>query len=224
MTEWLNTNLGSDTATYLGLFAGIVALFIGGNKYKKWKQNNINQNTKNIRGDVSQAGRDINNTTNNNYSGTDGEAELIKKQHDHDLKIIEEILTLLPYKNTIHQAESSYITGMFLSFSSDLEEAEKFSGEEYTLYDNDVEYAKSKFINAIKMFNESHFGFLSVDHPERKPPRLDLPYNLRDRGGKDEEKYREYQNNMRETSGVMNECYKNLVTVFKRKNFITDKL
>ncbi|WP_236874510.1 hypothetical protein [Citrobacter portucalensis] len=88
MTEWLNTNLGSDTATYLGLFAGIVALFIGGNKYKKWKQNNINQNTKNIRGDVSQAGRDINNTTNNNYSGTDREAELVKKQHVWSNKIV----------------------------------------------------------------------------------------------------------------------------------------
>lgn len=224
MTEWLNTNLGSDTATYLSLFAGIVALFIGGNKYKKWKQNNINQNTKSIRGDVSQAGRDINNTTNNHYSGVDREAELVEKQHDHDLKIIEEILTLLPYKNTIHQAESSYITGMFFSFSRELEEAEKFSGEEYTLYDNDVEDAKSKFIDAIKRFNVSHLGFLSVDHPDRKPLRLDLPYDWKNRGGKDEERYREYQNNMLDTSGVMNECYKNFVTVFKWKNFITDKL
>ncbi|OCH19286.1 hypothetical protein [Aliivibrio logei] len=38
MIEWLNQNIGSDTATYLGTFLAIIALVFGGNKMVKKSQ------------------------------------------------------------------------------------------------------------------------------------------------------------------------------------------
>lgn len=232
MLEWLNLHVGTDWATYQGWILGIAGfgLTLYG-LYRaaptiKQKINNtrIKQTAKITTGNLNQAGRDINNTTNNHFSGVDENAILANKKHAHDLKIIEEILSLLPYEETIDQVERSYIVGMFYQFARNLEDAEKFADDKYTLYNANVEIAKHKFIDALKAFNNSFDGFLSVDHPDRKPLRLDLPYDWRNKGNKSESIYRTHQNNMRETSGVMIECYKNFVRTFKQHDFITDKL
>ncbi|HAW2301537.1 TPA: hypothetical protein JLP48_004207 [Escherichia coli] len=140
------------------------------------------------------------------------------------MKIIEEILCLLPYEETIDQLERSYIVGMFYQFSRDLENAEKFTDEKFQLYNSDMEISKNKFIDSIKAFNNSYRNFLSVDNPERKPLRLDLPYNWRSEGRESESAYRKHQNNMCEASGMMIECYRDFVRTLKKHNFITDKL
>jgi hypothetical protein len=53
--EWLNKNIGTDWATYLSLFLGVVALFfVSKTIYKNLRQS---QNVKN--GIGIQAGRDV---------------------------------------------------------------------------------------------------------------------------------------------------------------------
>lgn len=232
MREWLDLHIGTDWATYQGWILGIASLgltiygLIRQAPTIKQRINNkkLKQTAKCIEGGLNQAGRDIINTTNNHYPEVSRESELAKKKHVHDLKIIEEILCLLPYEETIDQLERSYIVGMLFQFSHDLENAEKFTAEKFQLYNSDMENSKNKFIDSIKAFNDSYISFLSVDNPEKKPLRLDLPYDWRSKGRESESAYRKHQNNMRKTSGVMIECYKDFVRTLKKHNFITDKL
>lgn len=219
MTEWLNSNLGSDTATYLGLFAGVIALFIGGNKYKKWKQNNIKQKIKNIHGDVSQAGRDINHY----HSANDSENNRLKNKYEHDLKIIEKILELLPYEDTLGWVEQSYIAGLPRDTCLNMEKAEKFSGENYRLFNTEVHNAKDAFIEAMRLFLNSTSEFLSIDYPDRVPAMLSLPHDWKHKGEQSEKAFRTHQQNLRETSGEMIERYKDFVRTIKVQEFITDK-
>lgn len=218
MTEWLNTNLGSDTATYLSLFAGIVALFIGGSKYKKWNKSNIKQNAKNIHGDVIQAGRDINHY----HSKNDSDIQL-KKKYEHDLKIIEKILEMLPYEDTLGWVEQSYISGLPRDICLNMERAENFSGENYRLFNAEVHKAKDAFIEAMRLFLNSTEPFLSIDHPDRVPVMLSLPHDWKYKGEQSEKAFRTHQQNLRETSGEVVERYKEFVRTIKIQEFITDK-
>lgn len=232
MLQWLNTHVGTDWATYQGWILGIagVALTIYGFYRATPSLMNIISNTKtkqtakHIQGALSQAGRDVNNITNNNYDGADEKTLLSDKKNNHDLKIIEEILILLPYEETIEQAELSYVVGMWLQFSLDLEKAEKYTDEKYRLFNTTVNDSKNAFIDSVISFNKSYSGYLSVDHAEREPHRLDLPYDWKHKGEESESKFREHQSNMRDTSGLMIERYRFFVKTFKEQDFITDKL
>lgn len=232
MIQWLNTHVGTDSATYQGWVLGIVSigltiygLYRATSAIKnKISNTRIKQTAEHIQGTLNQAGRDVNNTTNHHYDGADENALLLKKKKIHDLKIIEEILILLPYEETIDQVDRSHLVGMLYQFARDLEDAEKYTDEKYSLFNAVVNDSKNAFIYSIKSFNNSHLGFLSVDHIERKPRRLDLPYDWKHKGEKSENVFREHQRNMRETSGLMIECYKNFVKTFKEHDFITEKL
>ncbi|WPO20727.1 hypothetical protein SH579_07330 [Raoultella ornithinolytica] len=232
MLEWLNTHVGTDWATYQGWILGVAGVGVSlyglcrATPILKQKTNNIRvkQKVKNIQGDLNLAGRDINTTTNNHYAGVDENTELLKKKRAHDLNIIEEILTLLPYEETIDQVERSYIVGMLYQFSRDLEDAEKYAGEKYSLFNTSVNNSKNLLIESVKTFNCCINDFLSVDHPDRTPLRLDLPYDWRNNGGESEKTYRRLQNNMREMSGILIERYRDFVLTFKQHDFITDKL
>ena len=232
MLQWLNTHVGTDWATYQGWILGIagVALTIYG-YYRatpalndKTRNTKIKQTAKHVQGALSLAGRDVNNITNNNYDSVDENALLLKIKHDHNLKIIEEILILLPYEETIEQADLSYLVGMLLKFSQNLEGAEKYKDEKYRLFNASVNDSKNAFIDSVESFVNSYLGFLSVDHIEKEPHRLDLPYDWRNKGEESEKKYRQHQSNMRETSGLMIERYKDFVKTFKEQDFITNKL
>ncbi|WP_050088558.1 hypothetical protein [Yersinia intermedia] len=90
-----------------------------------------------------------------------------KKKKAHDLKIIEEILTLLPYEATFYEAEQSYIVGMTYQFPRNLDDAGKYRDAKYRLYNSAVNEVKDNFIIAITAFYNSLTPFLTVDNPER---------------------------------------------------------
>lgn len=223
MLQWLNTNLGTDWATYLSLVLAVVALVAGGTIYKIRKQKNINihQTAKDVQGDAVFIGRDQT-IHNHHYEGLDSKHEDEKKKNEHDLKIIEDILTLLPYENTVYQLEQSYIAGILFKFSQNLEEAQKFADVNYSLFNMTTNDAKNIFIDSIKKFNEITMNFLTIDHPDREPLKLDLPYDWRD-GGKNEERYRSYQSQMREASGEVISRYREFIRIFKSEGFVTGK-
>ncbi|AVK36840.1 TPA: hypothetical protein ACWLW2_001904 [Morganella morganii] len=81
MTEWLNAHFGADTATYFSLLVGVLALFgIGGGvTYRIRQQNNIKQKAKKTEGNVNQAGRDINQTTNVYHTSNESAEDPVKK-------------------------------------------------------------------------------------------------------------------------------------------------
>lgn len=219
MIEWLNTNLGSDTANYFGLLVGIVALFISGNKYKKWKKNSIRQNSHNINGNVNQAARDINYY----YSANNSDSNQLKKKYEHDLKIIKEILETLPYEDTLEWVERSYIAGLPRDVCLNMEKAEKFSGENYRLFNIEVHNAKDALIEAIRLFLNSAEVFLTIDYPDKVPMMLSLPHDWKYKGEQSEKAFRTHQQNLRETSGEMVERYKEFVKTIKIQEFIIDK-
>ncbi|HFO2533753.1 TPA: hypothetical protein ACHJX8_003673 [Yersinia enterocolitica] len=72
-------------------------------------------------------------------------------------------------------------------------------------------------------FNNSACDFLSADRPERKPLRLELPYDWKNHPER-EKKYRQYQSEMRETSAVIIENYKLFIKTIKENEFITDTI
>ena len=233
MTDWLNSNLGSDTATYLGLFLGIIALFIGGSKYKKWRKSSIKQNAKSIQGDVNQGGRDVNQSgrdinqsgrdINHYYYANDSENNQSKNKYEHDLKIIEQILEILPYEDTLRWVEQSSINGLPNEICLNMEKAEKFSGENYRLFNAEVNNAKNAFIEAMRLFIDSTMSFLHIDYPDRVPVMLSLPHDWKYKSEKSENTFRICQKNLRETSGEMIECYKKFVITIKNQEFITDR-
>ncbi|EFC7717270.1 hypothetical protein MLL17_12125 [Escherichia coli] len=227
MTEWLNAHFGADAATYLSLLVGVLALFgIGGGvTYRIRQQNNIKQKAKKTEGDVNQAGRDINQTTNVYHTSNESTEDPVKKKQDeHDLKIIDQILELLPYEDTTQRVEQSYLSGIRQDVCLNIEKAEKFSGEKYRLFNTEVNGAKDAFLDAMTAYVDSTLPFMSVDYPNRKPVMLSLPHDWKSKSVESEANFRFHQQNVRETSGGMIARYEDFVRTFKAHGFISDKL
>ncbi|HHH1742702.1 TPA: hypothetical protein ACPY9J_002238 [Yersinia enterocolitica] len=227
MLHWLNTHIGTDWATYqgfgvsiIGLGISVIGIFAASKTVKKYKSQ---QKINNTSGNIHQAGRDIKITTINNVSHSNKTSDIDEKKQEHDLKIIEEILMLLPYEKTIDETGRSHQVGMTYQFASNLDDARKYTNEKYKLYIPAVNEAKDNLIIAITAFYNSLTPFLTVDHPEREPLRLDLPYDWRD-NPKSEKIYRKYQSEMRETSAVMIDNYQLFIKAIKENDFITNKM
>lgn len=225
MIQWINTNFGTDVATYLSLVVGIIALFTGGKQYNKIRnKKRIKQTAEETQGDVYQAGRDVIHTTNIYQPSIDTKTEQSKKEHDHDLKIIDEILALLPYEDTKNWVEQSYITGLPQDICLNMEKMEKFTNEKYRLFNTETNVAKNAFIESTLSFVDSTLPFLHIDHPQRVPLMLNLPHDWKYKGKESENNFRKHQSNMRITSKEMINLYDNFVKTFKEHGFITDKL
>ncbi|WP_246432601.1 hypothetical protein [Xenorhabdus indica] len=226
MLDWLETHVGTTWATYQGWILGLIGVVLTACGFfatkKRPKNDKSKQITKNVQGDSYQANRDINNIAINNPPSSDEKNEHEKQKKNHDLKIIEDILTLLPYEETIYRLENSHIVGIPLKFSMDLEKIEKFTDEKYRLYNNTVNAEKDNLVNATTKFLSST-NFLHVDHPDKEPHRLDLPHDWKN-NPENEAKFRKCQSDMNRTSKILIECYKSFVKTFKEQEFITDKI
>lgn len=224
MLHWLNTHIGTDWATYQGWGISIIGLgftvFAAPKIIKKYK---LRQTNKNNNGNINQAGRDLNITTINHISHSNKESNIEEKKKSHDLKIIEEILTLLPYEATLNEAEQSYLVGMTYQFARNLDESRKYTDEKYRLYNSAVNEAKDNFIIAITAFYKSLTPFLAANNLYRKRLRLDLSYNGNN-NQENEELYQKHQDNIFKTSAVMIENYQLFIKTIKENEFITDTI
>lgn len=129
---------------------------------------------------------------------------------------------MLPYEDTVGWVEQSYLSGLPRDICLNMEKAEKFSGENYRLFNTEVQSAKDDFIEAMKLFLNSTEPFLSIDYPDRVPVMLSLPHDWKYKGEKSEKVFRSHQQNMKKTSGEMVERYKDFVRTFKTQGFIID--
>lgn len=229
MIDWLNENIGADAATYLGTFLGFIGLFWGGSKIINLKSNSLvnkinnsnnHEQTLNVgSGNGFQSGGDMN-VTIGSINSSEHEEEQAKKLHD--LRIIEQIVELLPYENTLHYVDLSYISGMPYELARAIDRAEDFTGPKYKIYNPKVEAAKAEFLNAVSSFNEICLSFLSVDNPQRKPLMVVPPFDWRN--GPSEIRYRELQSSLSEQATMLINKYNLFVDVYKSEGFFSDKI
>lgn len=232
MITWLNNNLGTDAATYIGLGFTIIGLFWIGSKVF-----NIIVNKKNIK-TVNGTKNKIQDQTLNVGSGNgfqsggnmkinigsinSSEHKEKTEKKSHDLRIIEELVKLLPYEDILHHVELSSISGMPFDIARALEKAEGFNEPNYKLYNLEVESAKLKFLSAANDFMSVCNVFLSVDHINIKPKMVEPPFNWKN--GPREEKFREQQLSLSDKAIVLIEEYKKFVEVYKIEGFISEKI
>lgn len=229
MIDWLNENIGADAATYIGTVAGIIGLLGVGSKFITFRLNKqvnkidnskTNEQTLNVgTGNAFQSGGDMN-VTIGSINSSSHEEEQAKKLRD--LRIIEKIVELLPYEDTLHHVDLSHISGMPYDFARALDKAEDFNGPRYKIYNKNVEAAKEDLLSAVYRFNKICISFLSVDHPQRKPLMVVPPFDWRN--GPSEARYRELQSSLSDHATVLIDKYKSFVEVYTSEGFISDKI
>lgn len=218
MPDWFTT----DVATYLGLAVGVLGLFGCGYAIttKNKRVQKQNQNVKN--GNGIQTGDNATITIGGTSASELADIEEEKLKKSHDLRIIEEVLVLLPYEDTLHYVDLSHINGMLYDFALKLDNAESYKDVRFKLYNAAVDKIKNEFIESVCKFNEASRQFLSVDHPNKKPLMIVPPYDWRN--GPSEVLYRELQYQLSDKGSDLNDKYKEFVATFKEEGFITAKI
>lgn len=217
--SWLTT----DVATYLGLAVGVIGLFWRGSKLISSRKNSHNQTQTVKNGNALQAGGDIT----INMGNSDSAAELAKLEEERskkssDLRIVEELLELIPYEDTIHHIDLSYLHGMPYQFARQLDKAEEYNNIRYQLFNVNLEAAKSKFIESIAEFNIVAAEYLGVDNPAREPLMVVPPFHWKHDGS--EAKYRELQDQLGNCAISVKGKYDNFISTLKSESFVTNKI
>lgn len=218
MFDWLTT----DVATYLGLAIGVLGLFGSGYAFNS-KNKRVNKQSQKVKnGNGIQTGDNATITINGGSESEKVDVEDARAKKSHDLRIIEELLSLLPYEDTLHHVDLSHINGMLYEFASKLDNAQSYNDIKYKLYNVVVEKAKTELIKSVFEFNEASRAFLSVDHPNKKPLMVVPPYDWRN--GPSEGRYRELQSQLSDKGSDLNEKYREFIAIFKEAGFITTKI
>jgi len=96
-------------------------------------QNNAkqSQNVENA-GTGIQAGGDVIINMGGSDSTTDtANLEEVRSKKSYDLRVVEELLDLIPYEDTLHHVDLSYLHGMPYEFARKLDRAENFNNVRY---------------------------------------------------------------------------------------------
>lgn len=146
-------------------------------------------------------------------------SEIAKKQIPHDEKLIKEILDLLPYEDTLFWLEKAGYAGLRRDFSADLETCEKYSTAPFKLYNEKVEGAKVKLVDAIKDFNDECMGHLGAQENPEGDMNLP-PFHWKSQSKESEEKYYEQVESVGNQGQVVREQLDEFIKVVKSENFI----
>ncbi|GHX02562.1 TPA: hypothetical protein ACGGCQ_003387 [Vibrio cholerae] len=217
--SWLTT----DVATYLGLAVSVIGLCWGGSKLvSSWRSSHKQtQTVKN--GNALQAGGDITINMGNSDSATElAQLEEERSKKSSDLRIVEELLELIPYEDTIHHVDLSYLHGMPYDFARQLDKAEEYDNIRYQLFNANLEAAKSQLIESITSFNIVAAKFLGVDNAKREPLMVVPPFHWKHNGS--EAIYRELQDQLGNCAISVKEQYDHFIGTLKSEGFVTNKI
>jgi hypothetical protein len=140
-------------------------------------------------------------------------------QVPHDKKIIEELLSLLPYENTHYWLERASYAGMRRDFAHNLENCEKFITPPFTIYNVEVETSKKNLILCIKDFNHHCMGHLAAQ--EDKTGKMYLPpYHWKSQGEKSEERYYTQEEAVSKSAQKLKDQYDSFISIVKHQGFI----
>jgi len=187
-------------------------------------QNNAkqSQNVENA-GTGIQAGGDVIINMGGSDSTTDtANLEEVRSKKSYDLRVVEELLDLIPYEDTLHHVDLSYLHGMPYEFARKLDRAENFNNVRYQLYNPKVEAAKSKFVASISKFNSVAAEFLGVDDATKEPLMVVPPYHWKNNGS--EATYRDLQGRLGDAAVSVTEQYDNFIRTLKSEGFVSDKI
>lgn len=144
------------------------------------------------------------------------------KEEPHDQRIIEEIISLLPYDNTNYWIERASYAGLKRDFSHDLDCCMKFSEPPYALYNEVVESKKQELVAAICHFNSKCAGYLGAQEDQSGTMYLP-PYHWK--GSNESEK--RYYEMLREVANAGQEllkAYDDFIKCVKSQGFIIGKI
>ncbi|PMN25876.1 hypothetical protein BCT41_19495 [Vibrio splendidus] len=215
--------LTPDVATYISLAIGIGALLWGGSKYISNRNETQKQTQKVKNGNALQAGGDITINMGDSDSAADiAKVEEERSKKSNDLRIVEELLELIPYEDTIHHVDLSYLHGMPYEFARKLDRVETFNNVRYQLFNSTVEAEKLKFVNSISEFNIVVGKFLAVDDARREPLMVVPPFHWKYNGS--EAIYRELQSQLGDAAISVTEHYNSFIGTLKSEGFVSDKI
>lgn len=225
--------MGADAATYIGLGLAVLGLFWGGSKFFnirinkkhiKKTTNNSQEQTLNVdSGNGLQAGRDMNINMNKTDSVEDiDKAKEKRAKKSNDLRVVEEMLSLIPYEETVHFVGQSYICGMPYDFARKLDRIEQFDNVRYQLFNSTVELSKLNFVKNISKFNSISAEFLGVDDASKEKLMVVPPYHWKYNGS--EEIYRDLQTRLSDSADSVIEQYDNFIGTLKSEGFVSDKI
>lgn len=141
----------------------------------------------------------------------------------HDKKIIEDLLSLLPYENTHCWLEQASYAGIRRDFAHDLEACERFITPPYAIYNVEVEASKKDLVSCIKDFNHHCLGHLGAQ--EDKTGKMYLPpYHWKSKGKKSEERYYAQVEAMGKSAQKLKEQYDLFISTVKQQGFIINEI
>ncbi|EMX9179735.1 hypothetical protein OGY07_02830 [Citrobacter sp. Cs237] len=121
---------------------------------------------------------------------------LLSEQRMRDQRIIEEILHVWPYEETVGCTQYYLHPAIIHQISHRMEQAEKFNDSDYRLHDETIELAKREFISSIIELNYTIYAFLLSEGSE----------------------YNDYRDKIGIKSQMMIEKYDRFLFTCKRKN------
>ncbi|MFG0723804.1 hypothetical protein ACF8PU_19355 [Pseudomonas sp. GLN_6] len=146
-----------------------------------------------------------------------------KLEVPHDKKIIETILSKLPYENTIYWVEQSPIVGLRKDFSADLEFCERFLTPPFVLYNKEIESKKVLLIQSLEAYNSKCAEFLGAQE-DPTGPMYRPPYHWKGYGDERENRYYQMQSALADAGQAFLDNYNIFIACIKSEGFVFEEI
>ncbi|RLW64043.1 MAG: hypothetical protein B6D73_14305 [gamma proteobacterium symbiont of Stewartia floridana] len=148
-----------------------------------------------------------------------------KVEVPHDQKIIEKLLSNLPYENTRYWVERAPTAGILRDFAHGLEQCEKFITPPYRLYNEVVEKKKVELVSKISSFNQAAYGSGYLGAQEDKSGKMYLPpYHWKVPGQESEERYYDLLHKLTDAGQDFLKEYDEFILCVKSQGFIIEEI
>lgn len=141
----------------------------------------------------------------------------------HDLKIIQNLLSKLPYENTRYWVEQSPVAGLRKDFSADLEFCEKFITPPFCLYNIKVEASKIELIKSLIAYNSKCAEFLGAQE-DPTGPMYRPPYHWKGYGDEREARYYQMQSDLSDAGQEFLGRYNAFIKCIKSEGFVLEEI
>ncbi|WP_020159996.1 hypothetical protein [Methylobacter marinus] len=145
------------------------------------------------------------------------------KEEPHDQRIIEEIISFLPYDNTNYWIEQASYAGLRRDFSHNLDCCMRFSEPPYALYNEVVESKKQELVITIRHFNSKCAGYLGAQEDASGIMYLP-PYHWKGRRDESEKRYYEMLHDVANAGQELLQAYDAFIKCVKSQGFIIGKI
>lgn len=148
-----------------------------------------------------------------------------KLEVPHDQKIIEKLLSYLPYENMGYWMETSPTGGIRRDFADGLEQCVKFTTPPYRFYNEVVEKKKLDLVSKISKFNQAAYGSGYLGAQEDKTGKMYLPpYHWKVPGSESEVRYYDLLDKLADAGQELLKEYDEFILCVKSEGFIIGEI